>query len=136
MKLICLEKGRLSVPYPELLIGINANRTGRHLLTKCDGQSFTLIVNILILQTPNTSDTVVNDLGPFKVKSHTRALVSKDIVLETYLAAVENKLFDADRASHSPRVTFRKLKIRLHVNCVSPRILWLGCRIRAPDLLF
>ena len=46
------------------------------------------------IHTINNSDTVV-DLGPFKVKSHTRALVSKDIPLETFLATVENKLFDA-----------------------------------------
>ena len=50
----------------------------------------------------NTSDTVV-DLGPFKVKSHTRAPVSKDIALETFLANVENIFFDADRASYEPK---------------------------------
>ena len=36
-------------PYPEILIGINVDKTGRHLLTKCDGQIFTLIANILTL---------------------------------------------------------------------------------------
>ena len=37
----------------------------------------------------NTSDFVVDDKGPFKVKSHTRALVSKDIASETFLATAE-----------------------------------------------
>ena len=47
----------------------------------------------------NTSDSVVDDLGPFKAKSHTPAPVSKDIALETFLATVERKLFDANRDS-------------------------------------
>ena len=54
------------------------------------------------IDTINTSDTVV-DLSPFKVKSHKCAPVSKDIALETFLATVENKLFDADRASYEPK---------------------------------
>ena len=44
-----LSKGPSFVPYLEILIGINADKTGRHLLTKCDGQIFTLIANILTL---------------------------------------------------------------------------------------
>ena len=51
----------------------------------------------------NTSDFVLDDLCPFKVKSYTRAPVSKDIALETFLATVENKLFDGNRASHEPK---------------------------------
>ena len=39
------------------------------------------------IDTINTSDTVVV-LGPFKVKSHKRSPVSKDIALETFLATV------------------------------------------------
>ena len=54
------------------------------------------------IDTINTSDTVV-DLGPFKVKSHTRAPISEEIALETFLATVENTLFDADRASYEPK---------------------------------
>ena len=57
------------------------------------------------IDTINTSDTVV-DLGPFKIKSHKRA--SKDIALETLLATVENKLFDADRASYEPKSKISK----------------------------
>ena len=56
----------------------------------------------------NTSDTVVDYLGRFKVKSHTRAPVSKDIALDTFLATVENKLFDADRTSHKPKGNISK----------------------------
>ena len=59
------------------------------------------------VDTINTSDTVV-DLGPFKVKSHTRAPVGKDIALETFLATFENKLFDADRASYEPKSNISK----------------------------
>ena len=55
----------------------------------------------------NTYDTVV-DLGPFKIKSHKRAPVSKDIPLEMFLATVENKLFDADRASYDPKSNISK----------------------------
>ena len=43
------------------------------------------------IDTINTSDTVVDYLGHFKVKSHTGAPVSKDIASETFLATVENK---------------------------------------------
>ena len=59
------------------------------------------------IDTINTSDTVV-DLGPFKVNSHMRAPVSKDIASETFLATVENKLFDADRASYEPKSNISK----------------------------
>ena len=59
------------------------------------------------IDTINTSDTVV-DLGPFKVKRHKRAPVSNDIALETFLATVENKLFDADRASYEPKSNIPK----------------------------
>ena len=41
-------------------------------------------------------------MGPFKVKSGARAPVSKDIALETFLATVENELFDVHRARHHP----------------------------------
>ena len=41
-------------------------------------------------------------MGPFKVKSDALAPVSKDIALETFLATIENKLFDIDRAHHHP----------------------------------
>ena len=34
----------------------------------------------------NTSVTLLDDLGPFKIKSNVRAPVSKDIALETFLA--------------------------------------------------
>ena len=59
------------------------------------------------IDTINTSDTVIH-LGSFKVKSHTRAPVSKDIALETFLATVENKLFDADRASYEYKSNLSK----------------------------
>ena len=42
-------KGPSFAPYPEILIGINADKIGRHLLTKCDGQICILIANILTL---------------------------------------------------------------------------------------
>ena len=106
MKLIYLVKGRPFFPYPEILIVINANRTGRHLLTKCDEQNFHF--DREHIDTINTSDTVIDYLGLFKVKNHTRAPVSKDIALETFLATVENKLFDADRASYEPRSNISK----------------------------
>ena len=38
------------------------------------------------------------ELGPFSIKSNKRAPISKDIALETFLATVENKLFDIKRA--------------------------------------
>ena len=50
----------------------------------------------------NNSYILDDNLGPFKVKTDTRAPVSKDIALETFLATIENKLFDADRARHHP----------------------------------
>ena len=45
-------------------------------------------------------DMLDDNLGPFKVKSGARAPVSKDIALETFLATIENKLFDVHRARH------------------------------------
>ena len=50
----------------------------------------------------NSPDILDDNLGPFKVKSSARAPVSKDVVLETFLAAIENKLFDVHRACHCP----------------------------------
>ena len=50
----------------------------------------------------SSSDTLDDNLGPFKVKSVARAPVSKDIALETFLATIENKLFDVHRARHHP----------------------------------
>ena len=47
----------------------------------------------------NTSTILPDDLGPFNIKSDVRAPVSKDIALETFLAAAEIKLFDAERAA-------------------------------------
>ena len=47
-------------------------------------------------------DMLDDNLGPFKVKSGARASVSKNILLETFLATVENKLFDVHRARHNP----------------------------------
>ena len=84
----------------------------------------------------NTSDSVVDDLGPFKVKIQRCAPVSKDIVLETFQLLLKKSYLMPIEVVTSPKVTFRKLKIRLYVNYIRPRILWLGCRIRAPDLLF
>ena len=37
-----------------------------------------------------------------------RAPVSKDIALETFLAAVENKLFDAERAGREPKASISR----------------------------
>ena len=48
------------------------------------------------------------DLGPFNVKGHTSAPVSEDIALETFLANVENELFDADRADYEPKSNISK----------------------------
>ena len=60
------------------------------------------------IDTINTSDTVVDYLCPFKVKSHTCAPVSKDIASETFLATTENMLFDADGVSHEPKSNISK----------------------------
>ena len=60
------------------------------------------------IDTINTSDTLVDYSGPFSVKSHTRAPVSKDIALETFLATVENKFFASDRASYEPKSNISK----------------------------
>ena len=56
----------------------------------------------------NTSVTLLDDLGPFKIKSNVRALVSKDIALETFLATVENELFDAERALREPKANISR----------------------------
>ena len=50
----------------------------------------------------SSSDMLDDNLGPVKVKSGARAPVSKDIALETFLATIENKLFDVHRARHHP----------------------------------
>ena len=41
-------------------------------------------------------------MDPLEVKSDARAPVSKDTALETFLATVQNKLFDVDRARQHP----------------------------------
>ena len=41
-------------------------------------------------------------MGPFQGQTDALAPVSKDIALETFLATIENKLFDVDRARHNP----------------------------------
>ena len=87
------------------------------------------------IDTMNTSDTVV-DLGPFKVKSHKRAPVSKDIAWETFLATVDNKLFDVDRASYEPKSNISKAENKALCKLRCPKIWWLECRTRALDLLF
>ena len=56
----------------------------------------------------NTSVTLLDDLGSFKIKSNVRAPVSKDIALETFLATVENKLFDAERARREPKANISR----------------------------
>ena len=50
----------------------------------------------------SSPDTLDDNLGPFQVKSGARAPVSKDIALETFLATIENKIFDVHRARHYP----------------------------------
>ena len=50
----------------------------------------------------NSPDMLDDNLGPFQVKSGAHAPVSKDIALETFLAPIENKLFDVHRARHYP----------------------------------
>ena len=50
----------------------------------------------------SSPDILDDNLGPFQVKSGARAPVSKDIALETFLATIENKLFDVHRARHYP----------------------------------
>ena len=63
----------------------------------------------------NNSYILDDNLGPFKVKTNTRAPVSKDIALETVLATIENKLFDADRARRHPVSNLSKSEhIMLH----------------------
>ena len=64
----------------------------------------------------SSSSYILDDnLGPFKVKTDARAPVSKDIALETFLATIENKLFDADRACHHPVSNLSKSEhIMLH----------------------
>ena len=65
------------------------------------------------------------DLGPFKVKSHKRAPVSKDIALETFLATVEINYLMPIELVMSPKVTFQKPKIWPYANYVRPKIWWL-----------
>ena len=63
----------------------------------------------------NNSNILDDNLGPFKVKTDTRAPVSKDIALETFLATIENKLFDVDRARRHPVSNLSKSEhIMLH----------------------
>ena len=50
----------------------------------------------------SSPDILDDNLGPFKVKFGARVPVSKDIALETFLATIENKLFDVHRARHHP----------------------------------
>ena len=50
----------------------------------------------------SSPDTLDDNLGPFQVKSGAHAPVSKDIALETFLATIENKIFDVHRARHYP----------------------------------
>ena len=50
----------------------------------------------------SSPDTLDDNLVPFQVKSGARAPVSKDIALETFLATIENKIFDVHRARHYP----------------------------------
>ena len=56
----------------------------------------------------NTSTILPDDLGPSNIKSDVRAPVSKDIALETFLAAAENKLFDAERVRHEPKANISR----------------------------
>ena len=61
----------------------------------------------------NAFDTPGNnheELGPFSIKSNKRAPISKDIALETFLATVENKLFDIKRARTRPISNLSKLE--------------------------
>ena len=61
----------------------------------------------------NTFDTPGNnheELGPFSIKSDKRAPISKDIALETFLATIENKLFDIKRARTRPVSNLSKLE--------------------------
>ena len=100
MKLLYLARAPLSVLYPETSTGINVILTGSRLLIKSAVQIFILMV---ILETfPSSPDMLDDNLGPLKVKSGARAPVSKDIALETFLATIENKLFDVHRARHYP----------------------------------
>ena len=82
MKLIYLVKGRLSVPYQEILIGINADRTDRKFINKMRWAGFHF--DREHIDPANISDTVVDDLCPFRVTSHTHAPVSKDTALEMF----------------------------------------------------
>ena len=55
----------------------------------------------MICNGSNGFDTPGNnqeELGAFSIKSNKRALISKDIALETFLATIGNKLFDIKRA--------------------------------------
>ena len=59
------------------------------------------------LDTPGYSH---EELGPFSIKSNKQAPVSKDIALETFLATVENKLFNIKRARTRPINNLSKLE--------------------------
>ena len=61
----------------------------------------------------NTVDTPGyshEELGPFSIKSNKRAPVSKDIAPETFVATIENKLFDIKRARTRPINNLSKLE--------------------------
>ena len=62
------------------------------------------------LHTLNTPGYSHEELDPFSIKSNKRAPVSKDIALETFLATVENKLFDIKRARTRPINNLSKLE--------------------------
>ena len=59
----------------------------------------------------NTSAILPDDLGPFNTESDVRTPVSKDIALENFLAAVENKLFDAERSRREPEANISRAEI-------------------------
>ena len=61
----------------------------------------------------NTLDTPgysYEELGTFSIKSSKRAPISKDIALVTFLATVENELFDIKRARTRPINNLSKLE--------------------------
>ena len=71
----------------------------------------------------SSSDMLDDNLGPFKVKSGARAPVGKNIALETFLAAMENKLIDVHRARHHPVSNLSKSEHKtLHRLCTSKDI--------------
>ena len=63
----------------------------------------------------DASDTlgdVVDELGPFSIKTNKRAPISKGIALENFLAALENKLFQIERAYKTPRSNLPRTEYR------------------------